>query len=119
MEQLPEDVRSILVISQVSDVSALALQADKIMSLRQPQVFEMNSSSANSDITLICQKIDALEKKLNNFSRGRNSERNASNSRSNKSRNRSKSRNKEWCWYHNRFAEKATKCVKPCSFTKN
>lgn len=118
LEQLPEDVRSILVISQVSDVSALALQADKIMSLRTPQVFEMNST-ANSDITMICQKIDALEKKFNNFSRGRNSERNSNNSRSNKSRNRSKSRNKEWCWYHNRFAEKATKCVKPCSFTKN
>lgn len=121
LEQLPEDVRSILVISQVSDVSSLAHQADKIMSLRSPQVFEINSTPGNANISMICQKIDALEKKFNNFSRSRNTERNSNSdtSRSGKSRNRSKSRNKDWCWYHNRFAEKASKCIKPCSFSKN
>ncbi|XP_046802976.1 uncharacterized protein LOC124418977 [Lucilia cuprina] len=121
LEQLPEDVRSILVISQVSDVSALAHQADKIMSLRSPQLFEMKSTPDNPDISMLCQKIDALEKKLNNFSRGRSTERyqNRNSSASGKARNRSKSRNKDWCWYHNRFADKATKCNKPCSFSKN
>lgn len=120
LEQLPEDVRSILVISQVNDISSLALQADKIMSLRSQQVFSVNSS-ADTDISLIFQKIDAIEKKFNNFSRSRSSERNHNNnaSYSGKSRNRSKSRNKDWCWYHNRFADKATKCVSPCSFSKN
>nr|CTR11709.1 unnamed protein product [Calliphora vicina] len=120
LEQLPEDVRSILVISQVSDVSALAHQADKIMSLRSPQLFEMKSTPENADISMLCQKIDALEKKVNSFTRSRSTERqNRNSSISGKSRNRSKSRNKDWCWYHNRFAEKATKCIKPCSFSKN
>lgn len=115
LEQLPEDVRSILTISQVSDISALAMQADKIMSLRSPQLFEMNAGS-NVDLFKISKQIEALENKFKKFSRERPFTRSQDTT---VRRNRSKSRNKEYCWYHNRFAEKATKCISPCSFTKN
>lgn len=117
LEQLPDDVKSILTISEVSDVSALALQADKIMSLRSPQLYEVNAAPGNSDIAKISQQIEALEKKFTNFVRGRN--RSPNSTTSGKTRNRSKSRNRDWCWYHNRFADKATKCTNPCSFSKN
>lgn len=118
LEQLPEDVRSILTISQVSDISSLALQADKIMCLRSPHLYEVKSASGNIDLTKISQQIEALEKKVSNFSRSRNQNRSQSSNRS-KSRSNSKSRNRDWCWYHNRFRDKATKCISPCTFSKN
>ncbi|XP_073844145.1 uncharacterized protein [Musca autumnalis] len=68
LEQLPEDVRSILTISQVSDLSSLALQADKIMSLRSPQLYKVTAAAGNIDLTKISRQIEALKKKFNNFS---------------------------------------------------
>ncbi|XP_073841482.1 uncharacterized protein [Musca autumnalis] len=87
LEQLPEDVRSILTISQVSDLPSLALQADKIMSLRSPQLYEVTAAAGNIDLTKISRQIEALEKKFNNFSRNRSQTRSDTGNNS-KSRNR-------------------------------
>lgn len=133
LEHLPEQVRSILSISEVADLPRLALQADKIMEVSKPTILAINKhASASSSATLseqqpspsisdqsvtldnLASRIDALTRSfedLHHQVRGRDRSR---------SRTRSGERTYhdegEYCFYHQRFGAKARSCRSPCSF---
>lgn len=109
LEQLPENVRAILAISEQKDVNKLAVQADKIMDMMQPATISSVDPVPDSSIT---SRIDALEKNFKNMNRNRSKS-------PHRRRSRSRQNNAEFCWYHDRFGNKANKCVQPCSYQKN
>lgn len=67
LEQLPDNIRSILAASNLN-LSELALQADKIMEIARPQILNIGTSDTISELI---GKIEALDRKFETFSRGR------------------------------------------------
>mgnify|MGYP003481892114 FL=1 len=132
LEQMPDQIRTILAVTD-SPLQVLAEQADTILEFLKPtsicafspveSVLTTSTHSTNhisiSEVTLqqLSNQIRTLENKIENLkvNRGRSLSRESSSSRS----RRSVSRNCEWCWYHNRFGENASKCTSPCSYLKN
>lgn len=110
LEQLPENVRAILAISEQQDVNKLAAQADKIMDMTQPTT-TISSIESNH-----ISRIEALERSFKELYHSRNRNKTP---RRRQSRSRSRENNPDYCWYHNRFGKKASKCVEPCSYPKN
>lgn len=49
MEQLPENVRTILAISEVQDLAKLAAQADKIVEMAKPAPATIQMTTAGQD----------------------------------------------------------------------
>lgn len=114
MEQMPENVRAILVGNKGS-LDDIAEQADKIFEQLSPSI---SAISDNSAIAEVLSKIEALERRFEHF-HARSPRRGKSSGDANHARRRSKSRVKDWCWYHNTFKDKALKCIVPCSYAKN
>lgn len=114
LEQLPENVRSILAISDQTDVTKLAEQADKIMDIARPAVVSTISSPKNDTIAELSKQIESLQRQFEGFGRGRNQQRSISRKRS-----KSRDHNPTYCWYHQRFGNKARKCNSPCTYQKN
>ena len=120
LEQLPEQVRGILAISEVNDLDRLALQADKIVESIKGSNNMIAATSDSSQkgindftelkvmISSMSKEVGALKRQLNRQNRSRS-----------KSRNRSQDRDKNndnFCFYHDRFGEKATKFRPPCAY---
>lgn len=133
MEQLPENVRSILEISEVQDLAKLAAQADKIVEVTKPASTTVQAVSGRQDEVdnKILQTITELESQIKKFTlRDRSGRRSRSRERS-KSRERPGSQarlrkhsdkevntSKDYCYYHNRFGDEAYKCTQPCTYNK-
>ncbi|KYN50015.1 hypothetical protein ALC62_00042, partial [Cyphomyrmex costatus] len=122
LEQLPENVRSVLAISEVTDLTVLASQADRIFEITKPTI----NAVANAISTQVCasdpiddlsKRIDALTKELRGqCSRQRSLSRH---SRSTRNKSGSSERNQDKnpvCWYHRQFNDRAKKCFQPCSY---
>lgn len=118
----PESIRVILSISDELSLEKQSECADKIHeSMNNGSIFnrEVNTISKFSESKTLkdleSMVID-LKKELNKLKNFRGRSRNRS-----KTPNRSNDQN-NYCWYHRKFASKATKCNKPCEFqtlTKN
>lgn len=122
MEQMPENVRAILVGNK-GTLDDIAEQADKILEQLNPSISAVSNISIQQELLA---KVEALEKRFGQFSTRSFSESSRSrdksqSSSSNRHRRRSRSRSvvKGWCWYHNNFKDKALKCTNPCSYSKN
>lgn len=127
LEQLPENIRSILAISQVEDLAQLALQADKIVEVSKPQVMAVSSNGTPPDSNAVSEPTIAelktmIEELALEVRRGRYRRRfdnRKARPRSNTNRrNRDKVNNNNYCYYHRCFGENAKKCEKPCSWAK-
>lgn len=122
MEQLPENVRTILAISEVSDLSKLATQADKILDMAKPVALSIQQVEAeNETIRKMAAEITTLTKQMALLTRQpRGRSRNKSQERRNyrgRSQGKSRNRNEDGiCYYHRRFRGKAFKCEKPCDW---
>ncbi|XP_076298602.1 uncharacterized protein LOC143217842 [Lasioglossum baleicum] len=125
LEQLPENIRSILAISEVKDLSKLAIQADQILDMSRPtssSVFSIESSQGglikkmSEEITELRKQMERLthqnQRRERSFSRGRSNFKRWSTSQSKKKNEEGK----KYCFYHDKFGDKAHKCVQPCSF---
>lgn len=122
LQRLPSQCQAILTVSE-DDLDRLALMADKISNVYGSEIYSISECSEISTEKNLLSKIEVLTKQVSQLSNEVNSLmnpsfRSRSKSRSqSQSRFRSKSRTKnDLCWYHAKFAEKASKCVKPCSF---
>ncbi|KYN02010.1 PREDICTED: uncharacterized protein LOC108774630 [Cyphomyrmex costatus] len=125
MERLPENICAILAISEVTDLSKLVAQADKVMEVAKPFPGSIqsvcpensdNSSKVSAEIAELTKQIAKLTKQVRNRSRSKSRGR-----RNFYKRPRSKSQtrdNKELCYYHNRFGAEAYKCTQPCAYEK-
>lgn len=121
IRRLPKHTQAILAVSAEDDVDKMAALADKIIEVTH--VNEINSvslSTSDRSYNDFKQQIDELTKVINSLKSDRSRSRSAShNNTDNKFRSRSKtpkSNDKNLCWYHNRFGDKATKCRDGCSY---
>lgn len=123
LEQLPEYVRGVLVISGDLDLSALAQQADKVMEAThstnvsavhtvksQNDVSAVSRDSAISEllsaVTVLAKEVKTLKSEVR--SRSRSSSRSRATSADN-------SASGNICFYHAKFGAEARKCQKPCA----
>lgn len=124
LEQLPEYVRGVLIISGDLDLSALARQADKVMeatnrntvaAVTKPENNEIAAvSSRDATLVDLADAVAKLTKELKSLNHpGRQSRPRSS------SRQRSASSTKhDVCFYHYKFGEDANRCQKPCTWHK-
>lgn len=116
---MPQQVQAILSVSD-EELDKLAAMADKILDVSRfetcslsPGVEAIASSSNNYNNLL--KKVEELTKQIAHLSSSNRNFRSRSNSRGNRSQSRGRSNN-GLCWYHDRYAEKASKCVSPCNY---
>lgn len=127
MQRLPSNIQQILsvVSDDISDLSKLAKVADKVFE-GSGNSFP-NSVSAvdrgSSEIQLLRQEIEKLKIAIQGIENPNSSvdgkRFRKRNFHRNRSRSPSASRQQDWCWYHRRFKERATKCTKPCKWSGN
>ncbi|XP_018376537.1 PREDICTED: uncharacterized protein LOC108769827 [Trachymyrmex cornetzi] len=121
-EQLPENVRSVLAISEVTDLSILASQADRIYEIIKPTINTI--ASANASQAVLSNQIDDLTKRIDALARELRGQRlrrrsHSRQSRKPSSRSGSSQRSRDGssiCWYHRQFDMKAKKCQQPCDY---
>ena len=123
MQYLPSNVQQILTAVDNLTLDKAAELSDKLFEINTAQV-QVHSASQQAltsgvresrdagvrefkeEITDIQKRLTALEKSVKALCKSR-------------SRSRSTSVREYTCWYHRKFADKATKCVSPCHFKKN
>ncbi|XP_025266505.1 uncharacterized protein LOC112638642 [Camponotus floridanus] len=131
LEQLPDNVRSILAISEVGDLSKLALQADKVLDMSKINISQVCLSTSDalnarkpestSEITELKASVEALAKQFKKLQTGRRRSRSRSRNRPhyrNKSPATKEHRGTDICYYHTRFGKEAYHCLTPCKWKK-
>ena len=129
MQRLPRNVHQIFASSSDTvDLEQLALNAYKIVEVASPPTVATfskvrESPSLQAQVSQLTTLVQTLA--TTSYTRGRSRERSRSKVRKSKaSRNCSPSKTTDIpragsdCWYHWRFGDKATKCVKPCSYSE-
>lgn len=140
VEQMPENIRGILAISQLDDLNILATQADRIFDVTRPQISSLSHPTSdasvvqsdslvpiatsatpiNSEINEINElrrSIDVLTKRFERAFRSRSRNRFRNNERS---RSATPRRNEGvYCYYHQTFGAEARNCREPCSWNKS
>ncbi|XP_037941993.1 uncharacterized protein LOC119674908 [Teleopsis dalmanni] len=117
LKRLPPQVRAILQTSNVA-LAELAKLADRICEAGDFQQIAVASASdcpAYSDNAVILRRLEQIEQRLSRLDL-RRSESVQSRS-SSRRRRRTRSRpgsHPDWCWYHERFGDRANACRQPC-----
>lgn len=124
LQRLPENMQAILACTPGS-LSELATCADKISEVlgKSSSIFALSSSQTNGNknsIDDLAAQMAELKADFKKLLRSRSSSRNRFRSKS-RSRHISphqyNSTLKDFCWYHQKFGIKASKCIDPCSFS--
>ncbi|XP_012272372.1 uncharacterized protein LOC105695411, partial [Orussus abietinus] len=126
LEQLPEHSRSILAISEVTDLNKLANLADKMDEMIKPVINETASTSQTTEPHVseidfkIIELTKAVESLTQQFQRSRSRSRSDRqgkwhNPQQNNNHRTNTSQN-GLCYYHYKFGDKFYKCNKPCSW---
>lgn len=129
IQRLPAHVRAILASLNECNLQTLANTADKILeSSKSFEVAAVSTSSSESSneilVTSLAQQVlelsTMMKKLMENLESNHRSRSPYRNFRRDSSRSRSRSRtqSKDFCWYHNKFGDKATKCTTPCAYVK-
>ncbi|GFU83742.1 uncharacterized protein TNCV_858211 [Trichonephila clavipes] len=115
LQQLPPNVQSILASIQPLTAQKASEVAGRILKVTSVQVSATSKySSANSDDSSeskLLKELKLLRQEVKELRRNRFDSRNRGKSPKPKASN--------LCWYHNKFATKARKCIQPCSFQEN
>lgn len=114
--RLPSQLQAILATRSADNLEEVADQADRIYEVTHRAVASIQATSeTNSSIEKQIKELSKQVASLNTrFSRSYEK-----NKKRFRSRSRSKKREQEdICFFHQRFKEKAKKCVQPCNFKK-
>lgn len=133
LQRLPARVQEVLAVTDTASLEKMAEIADKILQVPEvtpkgtlysvdPTTSSLASEgSINQALFQLQEQVKTLTKAVNDLKFSHRS-RSRSSFYSRRSKSRSNSQNKETghrqCYYHQRFASKARKCLQPCSFTK-
>lgn len=117
LQRLPDNMQAILACNPGS-LTELAKCADKIAEVyNKPIVYSCNNNNEPNQYSLILERLECLTKQMDELKHKQQ------NSKHSRSRSRTKNFTKSninndngLCWYHAKFSDKATKCIKPCSF---
>ncbi|XP_013171887.1 PREDICTED: uncharacterized protein LOC106120962 [Papilio xuthus] len=120
VSRLPTGIQTVLAGQTSTTIEEMADIADRINDLvpSTPQVASTSRQSENVDLA---KEIAALRKEVQQLALRQRSGRSSSRSRPrdrqhSSSRSQSSYRRHPVCWYHFKFADKATKCCPPCDF---
>lgn len=130
-QRLPTHIQIVLSASDDMALEKMAGIADKVAEINYAQLMSAGTISAihrpktppSADLMATLERlqtqITALSAKVDSIAaeRGRQSQRSRSRNRSH-SKGLSTQANRDICFYHRRFGEKATKCTIPCSYAK-
>ncbi|GFX12313.1 uncharacterized protein TNCV_63591 [Trichonephila clavipes] len=121
LQKLPPNVQSILASIQPLTAQKASEVAGRILEVTPVQVSAVSKySRANSDDSReskLLKELKLLRQEVKELRRSRSFSRNRFDSRNRGKSPKPKSSN--LCWYHNKFATKARKCIQPCSFQEN
>lgn len=123
LQRLPSQMQPALLAISDIEISKLAMMADKMVDFTNPYSVNAVENKSKTDkpdamnnvIHDMQQQILEINKKIDKLFKMQT--RNRSFSRNRKSRTRSSSR-ETICWYHVKFGDDSTKCVKPCAYNK-
>lgn len=120
MERLPEKTKCILAVAESTDLDKIASLADKICEQYSPNLIHVSEvlqvSDKSQDSNVLSQKLDTIIARIESLERR---PRQRSRNRSSELSNSKGRKNFSMCWYHWKFAENATKCIKPCNFSNS
>lgn len=115
--RLPPNVQIIVASQPKSDLDDVADLADRVNDIAASTTHvasiapSAHASALEDKLAELTRQVEILSmqvKKTNTF-RNRNQQRSRSNSRQ-------RPQSQQYCWYHDKFGNKAKKCVPPCSF---
>ncbi|XP_071445433.1 uncharacterized protein [Hetaerina americana] len=116
--RLPSSHQTILATQAGVELNSVAQLADKIHEVsHQPRVA---STAMAPDVEAVTRRVDELTRQVSSLTKslaeGNSRSRPTSRRSNSRGRGRSASRHPTWCWYHDRFGPKATKCREPCTY---
>lgn len=127
IQRLPNAIQPIISVSE-GNLDKLGQIADKIVDLTPQQVdetqFNTDHKGENNTLRDLQAQIASLTEQVQRLSRGRQREfgdnRNRRQASNHRRRSKTPNRQREkWCWYHDKFGDKANKCVPPCEYNNN
>lgn len=126
--RLPRQVQIVLAAQQQQTITELADLADKLseISAQPSEVHQVTGNSPSSSLDSNGTIIAAIQKQvadltlavaaLTDFKNRPSRPRSRSTSR-HRNHSQSSLHNDEYCWYHNCFGPRATKCIHPCTWS--
>lgn len=136
LQRLPVRVQEVLAVTDTLELSKLADIADKILGvpeMNSSAIYSVNAAAAPATISDVAdctsralaqlqEQIKQLTQTVQDlkFQSTHQARRNDSYRHRSKSRTRSTERrsDRDYCYYHSRFGDKARKCSEPCSFNR-
>lgn len=123
--RLPSSVQPIIASQAKMKLDEVAELADQVLDAVSPNVqvaaVSASTSSGSSEIAALTRQVEALAEKLERMSRSksRTGHFEKRRGRSSSTRSHSNYRRHPICWFHYKFADKASSCIKPCDYTGN
>ncbi|XP_064460382.1 uncharacterized protein LOC135370533 [Ornithodoros turicata] len=129
LQRLPANVCMVLAAADNMSLNDLANLADRVLEMAPPQIAavapprhselrpphtDTTSSAQPVDLSVLADKIAALQLEVGALRRSSRSPQ-----RSQSSHRRRSPSPAGMCWYHYRFRARARKCVPPCTFSEN
>lgn len=126
IQRLPQHIRGII-LTAGGNLEHLGQLADQILEAAPPAttaaVTQPDIGQVINALAALTQQVADLREHVFNQQRSRSRSRNQSQPSYNRNRSSSAPRptqtNATFCWYHNTFGTKATKCRQPCTFYSN
>lgn len=122
LRKLPENIKLAVTCYNVEEVTELLAMADRLWETTQSsRISEIKSNNSSTKEDKLIEAIKSLSLEVSSLKErvSRNSYKGNDYKRG-RSRSSSRSRNRDkykYCWYHWKFADKASKCIPPCQFT--
>lgn len=119
--RLPRFLQTVLTAQSLESLTELSELADKLVDINaEPQACSIKPANPDQ-YEVLSKKVDDLTRAIAALTtdRGRSSNagrRSGQGRNRDRSRSRSRPRNPDLCFYHDRFAAKAHKCVQPCKW---
>ena len=112
LQRLPPHVRMVLASSKdADDLEKLAVLADRVVEVSVPTVSNLDTPSLSVEVEQLRAEIASLKGVVQSLSQP------ALPRLRHRTPSPSRPRTDGLCWYHARFAEKANRCQKPCSWS--
>lgn len=121
--RLPNNVQYVVASKPNDPIEELADLADRVYDLATPHVAAASAPDSQmaalmKQVSELTREMKDLKSQLNGSRQSRSKHRQSSKSRNRSSSQRSQSSYRKYpeCWYHAKFGDHATKCVKPCDY---
>lgn len=112
LQRLPDQMKAILSGSS-DELPKLASMADKIWELSPAQPFQVTAiDQEDSELKALSRQVHELSIQVDKLTKRMSS-------RTSRSRSRDRASTSTKCWYHEKFGDRARRCLQPCSMTRS